>query len=258
MTNENQHQLKQNQIYKNISRFITDSNINFCLHFSSCLFPQTYYLVQQKIKNVFPRNSGRTIQNVSQSYLLQLALNPLANNCQTITRTDGPNHSEKDEWEKIQYVNQAGFLCLQTEIARFHSLLSDISSEYNRIWKHFKNHWFFFFPMQAQEQGMPNFPRLYQKKKKNPVGYKVLSGQNSHKLHKYSWNKYILPISFSERFKAWCRMVTTCRKKFFSKKAKKHLSVNEKIYKKTFFTLIWKEIRHPWDRITNGIRGQYT
>lgn len=96
------------------------------------------------------------------------------------------------------------------------------------------------------------------KKKKNPVGYKVLSGQNSHKLHKYSWNKYILPISFSERFKAWCRTVTTGRKKFFSKKAMKHLSVNEKIYKKTFFTLIWKEIRHHWDRITNGIRRQYT
>lgn len=54
-----------------------------------------------------------------QSYLLQFALNPLANNCQTITGTDGPNHSENDEWQKIQEVNQAGFLCLQTEMVPF-------------------------------------------------------------------------------------------------------------------------------------------
>lgn len=115
----------------------------------------------------------------------------------------------------------------------------------------------FFFLCRHRNRACTTFPTCT-KKKKNPVGYKVLSGQNSHKLHKYSWNKYILPISFSERFKAWCRTVTTCRKKFFSKKAMKHLSVNEKIYTKTFFTLIWKEIRHHWDRITNGIRGQYT
>lgn len=84
MTNENQHQLKQDQIYET-----------------------------RKSKEI--RKDNRKCQ----PYLLQLALNPLANNCQTITRTDGPNHSEKDEWEKIQEVNQAGFLCLQTEIVPF-------------------------------------------------------------------------------------------------------------------------------------------